>query len=197
MITYKIYEIPMFIQPDGSIGKVGCTSQTIEQRAKEQSYSDVYLLEEHTDIYEASNRELEIQAEKGYLIDDVPYHISIKNRRKWTREDALKGGATRALQLKDGIQSTELWANHTVEERQLRCDRISKAHKSSDKAKAHRKNLHASKLKFSWDIAEEIRNKYLKGGWYHRTLAKEYNCSAYAISCMLSYKTYCSPNWTP
>ena len=82
MITYKIYEIPTFIQPDGSIGKAGCTSKTIKQRAKEQGYSDVYLLEEHTDIYQASNRELEIQAEKEYTVDRIPYYESVARSLK-------------------------------------------------------------------------------------------------------------------
>tara|TARA_R110000744_G_scaffold152148_1_gene265987 strand:- start:3 stop:533 length:531 start_codon:yes stop_codon:yes gene_type:complete len=90
MKLYNIYEIPSFIQPDGSIGKVGCTSMTVEARALQQTHTDVILLEEHTDIYEASDREIQLQKDYGYTVDKVPYYISVKNRRIFNDVDRAK-----------------------------------------------------------------------------------------------------------
>tara|TARA_R110001606_G_scaffold383216_1_gene545409 strand:+ start:320 stop:817 length:498 start_codon:yes stop_codon:yes gene_type:complete len=92
MKLYRIYEIPSFIQPDGSIGKVGCTSMTVEARALQQTYTDVNLLEEHTDIYEASDREIQLQKDYGYTVDKVPYWQSVENRYKFTSETATEAG---------------------------------------------------------------------------------------------------------
>jgi len=80
---YYIYEI------EGV--KVGCTVN-IENRMQEQGYSNPIILEEHTDIYLASDREIELQKEKGYPVDSRPYWEVVQNRRKWTKADMVKGG---------------------------------------------------------------------------------------------------------
>ena len=188
MKTYYIYHI------EGV--KVGCTSD-LQKRMADQGFTSWNILEEHTDIYEASNREIELQKEYGLPVDDAPYWQSVQNRRKWSKEDALKGGATRGLELKDGVQAKQVWANHTKEKRKERCNNISNGVKHSEKAKVHRKTLTIAKLIFTWEIAQEIRDLYSKGGWSHRTLATQYNCSAYAICRVLNNHTYTSPTWTP
>jgi hypothetical protein len=93
MIIYYIYHIPTYKWKNGRIGKIGC-AQDHQQRVSEQGYSEYELLEKHTDIVIASNREIELQTKYGYPIDKIPYYISIKNRRKWTKKDASKGGKT-------------------------------------------------------------------------------------------------------
>ena len=44
-----------------------------------------------------------MQKERGYRVDDVPYHISVNNRRKFTKEDMAKGGRNSIAQLKSKI----------------------------------------------------------------------------------------------
>mgnify|MGYP001626782721 CR=1 FL=1 len=64
-MIYTIYEIPGV--------KIGCTDN-FERRSKQQlSKGESIILEEYTDIYKASDRERELQAEKGYRVDNIPY----------------------------------------------------------------------------------------------------------------------------
>lgn len=83
-MRYYIYHIPNFIQKDGKIGKIG-TSHTPADRVKEQGYTDFEILEEHTDIYKASEREIQLQKEYGYKVDCVLYYQSVENWRKKKR----------------------------------------------------------------------------------------------------------------
>jgi hypothetical protein len=64
---YYIYHIPGI--------KIGCTNNP-NRRVKEQGYSNFEILEKHTDIMIASNREIELQNQYGYKKDDTPYHIT-------------------------------------------------------------------------------------------------------------------------
>lgn len=69
-IVYYIYEV---------VGiKIGCTDnidRRIKQLVKRYSISpkEIIVLEEHTCIDKASERELLLQAEKGYAVDKQPY----------------------------------------------------------------------------------------------------------------------------
>ena len=76
-MKYYIYHIPTFIHSDGRIGKIGC-SEKPKSRVKGQGYSNFEILEEHTDIYVASDREQELQKQYNYPVDNVPYHFSCK-----------------------------------------------------------------------------------------------------------------------
>jgi hypothetical protein len=66
---YYIYHIPGV--------KIGCT-KNIESRIKAQGYSDYEILEEHTDIYVASDREIALQKQYGLPVDRLLYWKSIK-----------------------------------------------------------------------------------------------------------------------
>jgi len=77
MKTYYIYHI------EGV--KVGCTSN-LQKRMADQGFTSWNILEEHTDIIEASNREIQLQKEYGLPVDTIPYYISVQNRSKWTNE---------------------------------------------------------------------------------------------------------------
>jgi len=63
---YYIYHIPGI--------KIGCTTKHPEKRVKEQGYIDYEVLEEHTDLYIASNREIELQKQYNYPVDNTPFY---------------------------------------------------------------------------------------------------------------------------
>ena len=71
--------------------KIGCT-QHPKRRTKIQGFNNYEILEEHTDIYLASNRELELQKQWGYSVDRKPYWKTIKMT---TKEACIRGGITR------------------------------------------------------------------------------------------------------
>ena len=73
MKTYTIYHI------NGD--KIGVTTN-IKRRMREQGFSNWEILEEHTDIYIASDREIELQKQYGYRVDEQPYYISINKLNK-------------------------------------------------------------------------------------------------------------------
>ena len=95
---YYIYHIPTFLHKNGRIGKIGCTVQTVYARVNKQGYTDFEILEEHTDIMVASDREIELQKEYGYPVDKVPYYIVYQQRMKTQptpeqrRDGSIKSG---------------------------------------------------------------------------------------------------------
>ena len=68
--------------------KIGCT-QNPKKRIKDQGFTNYEILEEHTDIIVASEREMELQREYGYPVDAKPYWKTIKMP---TTESCSKGG---------------------------------------------------------------------------------------------------------
>jgi len=68
--------------------KIGCTMNP-NLRPKKQGYTNYKILEEHIDIYKASDREQELQKEYGYKVDTIPYWKTLKIA---TKEGRLKGG---------------------------------------------------------------------------------------------------------
>jgi hypothetical protein len=85
---YYIYHIKDFKWKDGSIGKIGCTEKP-KERVKRQKYIDYDILETHTDIMIASQREIELQKQYGYKVDKVPYW---KSKKAPTKEGRVKSG---------------------------------------------------------------------------------------------------------
>jgi len=67
-MIYSIYHIPGI--------KIGC-SDNPKGRVRKQGYTEYTILETHTDIYVASDREQELQKEYGYRVDECPYYKSI------------------------------------------------------------------------------------------------------------------------
>ena len=70
---YYIYHIPDFNWKDTTIGKIGCTQNPKKRITKTQGYKKYEILEEYTDIYVASDREIELQKQYGYKVDRRPY----------------------------------------------------------------------------------------------------------------------------
>lgn len=68
-MMYYIYHVP------GE--KIGCSTNP-RRRVKAKGYSNYEILEEHEDIYVASDREIELQEEYGYGRDNpLPYYKSV------------------------------------------------------------------------------------------------------------------------
>jgi hypothetical protein len=76
---YYIYHIPGI--------KIGCSTEP-QRRVKTQGYTDFNILEEHTDIHIASNREIELQKEYGYKVDNTSYEQSYD----WCNRGYSNGG---------------------------------------------------------------------------------------------------------
>ena len=55
---------------------------------KEVMLSEVEVLEEHTNVYKVSDREMELQREYGYPVDKIPYWKTLKGH---TTEGSIKG----------------------------------------------------------------------------------------------------------
>lgn len=80
MVEYYIYHIKGI--------KIGCTDN-IERRLEQQGYKEFEILETHTDIFKASNRELALQKKYGYQIDRIPYFKSVE---RWGSKAGKIGG---------------------------------------------------------------------------------------------------------
>ena len=70
---YYIYHIPTI--------KIGCTND-YEYRIKQQGFTNYEILEEHLDVYIASDREIALQKQYGLPVDKIPYYKSVENRLK-------------------------------------------------------------------------------------------------------------------
>ena len=81
-MIYYIYHIP-------ERNKIGVTKD-LKDRMSRHKWTGAYeILEEHTDIYEVSNREIQLQKDYGYVRDNpLPYHMTIQAGLK----GALVGG---------------------------------------------------------------------------------------------------------
>ncbi len=77
---YYIYHIPGI--------KIGC-SMYPKQRVKAQGYSDYEILETHEDGWLAGDREIELQKQYGYSLDNVHYMISVQNRPEWDNSNKV------------------------------------------------------------------------------------------------------------
>ena len=100
---------------------------------RDQGFTEWEILEEHTDIYEVSDREIQLQKDYGLPVDKVPYWQSVQNRHVWddetryvlTPEDGRKGGSISGLlkpsketKLKMGLAKAKLRNNaNTIRER--------------------------------------------------------------------------------
>jgi hypothetical protein len=134
MIKYYIYHIPTFLHKDGRIGKIGCTVQQVKDRVKFQGYTDFEILEQHTDIMIASDREIELQKEYGYPVDKIPYYKVYKQRMKTqpTPEQRRKGSIKSGNLAKEN--KTGIFAI-TKEERAIIARRALLNQKHEDKVK--------------------------------------------------------------
>ena len=82
---------------------------------QDQSFTEWEILETHTDVRLAGDREIELQKEYGLPVDNSHYMSSIQNRPKWndntrhvfTKQDCINGGKWHAGKPKTGIYKTK------------------------------------------------------------------------------------------
>jgi hypothetical protein len=163
---YYIYEIPGV--------KIGCTDN-VKRRVKEQKCTQYKILEHHTDVMEASRREIELQKQYGYKVDKTPYYKTLLIQ---TTEGRSKAG-------RKNKESGHMAAL---------CEKYSKIQGKKHKESGHMASLGKLKRKLTFDQAEEIREKFTKmdGGKVERydTLAAEYNVSNTGIRYIIKNQTY-------
>ena len=58
--------------------KIGCTTNQRKRIIKRQGFTEYEILETHTDIYIASQREIELQKQYGLPVDTIPYYKTVK-----------------------------------------------------------------------------------------------------------------------
>ena len=95
MKKFYIYHIPAI--------KIGCSTNP-KNRVKKQGYTEFEILEEHSDINIASEREIELQKQFGYSVDNTLYkqsydwcrsgkpttHAMLEAQKKWVKENPDK-----------------------------------------------------------------------------------------------------------
>jgi hypothetical protein len=98
---YYIYHIPNYVYADGSIGKIGATSD-LEYRIKRnkrdslEPFDNWEILEEWDCKFKVSEREIELQKQYGYKVDTKPYWKSIEIP---TKQGCIKGGKTQGKKM--------------------------------------------------------------------------------------------------
>jgi hypothetical protein len=73
--------------------KIGCSTNP-KKRVKEQGYEKYQIIESHSDVNTAANRELELQTQYGYKVDCVRYNQSLINWSKKKINGHSKGFRT-------------------------------------------------------------------------------------------------------
>jgi hypothetical protein len=143
---YYIYHIPGV--------KIGC-SKSIESRIKSQKFSHYEILETHTDIFVASNRELKLQKQYGYPVDRIPYWMSLKRIEK-------------AQEI--GLQTRDKWG--PLIDWKAREEKINQKEKW-DKVKSHPNYINRDKFtnNGSWKLKKIILQYDLDGNFI-----KEWDC---------------------
>ncbi len=94
---YYIYEIPGV--------KIGCTVHIKGRQRKQRHKGEMIILEQHEDIMVASNREIELQREKGYPVDKTPYW-KVTEKEKCSRGGVTAGNrAVESGQFKEFVRA--------------------------------------------------------------------------------------------
>ena len=72
--------------------KIGC-SKNPQNRTRQQGATEYEILETHSDIHIASEREIELQKQYGYKVDKTTYYNSVK---EFKIENVVKAGTASA-----------------------------------------------------------------------------------------------------
>ena len=158
-MIYYIYHIPGI--------KIGCTKDLINRMA-DQGFTEWEILEEHSDIYLASDREIQLQKDYCLPVDTSPYWVSVQNRIQ-SKEVCSRGGITQG-----NINASN---GHM---------------KRIQKENAHIGAIASNKLKrkLTYELAQEIRSKYVKRHKILKELSEEYGVSKNVICGIVYNKTY-------
>ena len=184
---YYIYEIPGV--------KIGCTENPKRRIETVQGYTNYKILEQHTDIIEASRREIELQKQYGYKVDTTPYYKiyeqSIKGGKKNVESGHIANLGRKYGKLA-GKKNKE--SGHMATIQSLGKKIGGKIQGKKNKESGQIAALGKSKRKLTFEQAEEIREKFYKmdGGKMERynVLASQYNVSNSAIRYIIQNKSY-------
>ena len=98
-----MYTIYFGYKPSGR-RKIGC-DENYPNRPIQQNMTNYRILEQHEDIYVASDREIELQQEYGVHVDSVPYWMmQLKGSKGGSKSKS--SGALRRNQSLGGIKNT-------------------------------------------------------------------------------------------
>lgn len=167
MKTYYIYHI------NGV--KIGCTSQ-IEKRMYVQGFTNYEILEEHTDIYLASDREIELQKQYGYPVDTKPYYLNAS--MVLARDQASYNNSN-----KSNFRTKEY---RKLKSEQAKIQDLTKFNLAGSKSGKSRRNI-------TFEQAQEIRSKWKFRVYTSKMLAKEYGITNAAVKAILQNRTYTTP----
>lgn len=197
--TYYIYEI---------LGvKIGCTNCKW-RRMKQQGNPNYRILETHTDIYVASDREIELQKQYGYKVDTIPYWKVVENRNRAhatmkkkqigiysmtdsERTQARKRGARHCKENRNGIyamskaEQSELGKKYGIKNLQKAIPILKESGYFSENGKRQgKKNVESGFL-------QSITSSGGKKGSITSNQTK-YLCPDNHISNLAQYKRYCN-----
>ena len=144
--------------------KIGVDSR-YPTRIISQKLTNHRVLEVHTDVYEVSDREQELQRQHGVRVDKTPYYVTYfknKNPEQRAKTSAALIGIKR----------------NPSKENQSNAGKIG----GSITAKARRK--------LTMDQAREIRILYATGQYTFKSLGKKYGVDFRLISKVVHRKTY-------
>ena len=139
-MNYTIYHGTL---PNGR-RKIGVDSQ-YPNRIKQQKLADHFVMEVHTDIYEVSDREQELQELHDVEVDDVPFHITYrmgknnKGRRFSASVNKSKGvfGHTNSTGFKHTDAAKQAISNAVNNRPTIECPNCKKVLKGNSKFKQH------------------------------------------------------------
>tara|TARA_R110000764_G_scaffold125674_1_gene213139 strand:+ start:25 stop:510 length:486 start_codon:yes stop_codon:yes gene_type:complete len=149
-MTYTIYYGTL---PNGR-DKIG-VDEAWPNRVKEQSLTNYYILETHSDEMVASRREPLLQKEHGLKVDQFPYHL----RKVRGTLGGIKRGNMSDMK---GDQQREAWANYTEEEKAQRSLNIS---------------INQGSRRLTLEQEAEIQQKYIPRVYTLHMLGEEYGCT--------------------
>lgn len=132
MKTYYIYHVPGI--------KIGCTTN-IKRRMSQQGFTNWEILEEHEDIYLASDRELELQTEYGYTIDHTPYYKTFRRVVNSNRGNTYTLGVKLSAETREKISEARKGKKFSAEH----CKKISESHKGKTHSAETRKKMSETK----------------------------------------------------
>ena len=187
---YTIYHIPEFVYSDGSIGKIG-VSYKLNRRIKAnlkkslEGFTNWEVLEEHTDIYKVSDREIELQREYGYKVDTILYWKMLLNV---TKEGCSKGGkAAGKIALESGRWAEMARIGNSKENREKAAISI----KKTIKEKGLHKGEKNGRAKLTEANVVEIRKLYESGKVTNKAeLGRMFNVSDSMIRYVVQYKSW-------
>tara|TARA_R110000803_G_C11863757_1_gene307515 strand:+ start:124 stop:741 length:618 start_codon:yes stop_codon:yes gene_type:complete len=186
--TFYIYLVPGV--------KIGCTDNVQRRVVKSQGFTEYTILEEHSDIYEASAREIKLQKQCGYPVDKIPYYKSFFRFGSEAGKKGAKASQPIILKKYGKEHFSKMGKLGQKKSHAIVMEKYGKEHFRMMRSKndAHLKSA---------EVCSVIVHQYTKDNKFIKTYksisaaAREYNASQSAISNCLrgKCKTSCGYIW--